>query len=348
MGEINRFSYNARMLNFALIGCGGIAHWHAQQLQKIDDCRVVALCDNVSSQTKTFKEKYFPEAKEFESYKEMLVQTAGDLDAVVLVTPHTLHYSQAKAALLAGLHVLTEKPMVTNVDHAYDLWRITKSTKKLLGITFQSPYTDTFAYLAQERDAKRLGNIQLISGQLSQGWLENTRGKWRQDPSLSGGGQMYDSGAHLLNAIMWLLNNPATEVACFYDKCDSPVDINGVAIARFQSGAYASIAIGGNCPQFATEIQIQTDRFRIVTDQYGGKLEMFGKDNKRIYPHVKQDDRPSAGTPHLNFVNAILGGEKLRAPVRYGVLLSALMDAMYQSADTRQIVQVQPVPDELS
>jgi len=149
---------------------------------------------------------------------------------------------------------------------------------------------------------------------------------------LSGGGQMYDSGAHLLNAMMWLMNDPVVEVACFYDNCDSPVDINGVAIAKFQNGAFASIAIGGNSPQFATEIQIQTDKMRIVTDQYGGKLEMYGQNGKRIYPHVpalaaNQGDRP-VGTPHLNFVNAMLGKEKLRAPVRYGVLLSALMDAM--------------------
>ena len=44
------------------------------------------------------------------------------LDAVVLVTPHTLHYPQAKAALERGIHVLVEKPMVTELEHAYDLW----------------------------------------------------------------------------------------------------------------------------------------------------------------------------------------------------------------------------------
>jgi predicted dehydrogenase len=333
------------MVKIALVGCGGMANWHATQLQKIEDAKVVALVDCVPAQTKLFKDKYFADAVEYESYERLLEKQDG-LDAVVLVTPHTLHYPQAKAALEKGLHVLTEKPMVTSSEHAYDLWKTVKRTGKLLGITFQSPYTREFGYLAGLRDSGEWGTVQLISGWLSQGWKTGTAGKWRQDPKLSGGGQMYDSGAHLLNAMMWLMNDPVVEVACFYDKSGTPVDINGVAIAKFQNGAMASIAIGGNCPAFRTEIQIQTDRMLIVTDQYGGKLEMKARD-KTVYPHIEDDDRPSAGTPHRNFVEAVLGREKLRAPVRYGVLLSALMDAMYESGDSGRPVKVPPVPKDI-
>jgi predicted dehydrogenase len=334
------------MIHLALVGCGGMANWHAQQLRKIEQANVVALVDCVPEHAAQFKEKYFPEAKEYESFEQMLKTPPAKLDAVVLVTPHTLHYPQAKAALEKGLHVLCEKPMVTSSEHAYDLWRTVKRTGKLLGITYQSPYTREFGYLAQARDAGRLGRVQLISGWLAQDWMKGTAKSWRQDPALSGGGQMYDSGAHLLNAIMWLMNDPVVEVACFYDRCGAPVDINGVAIAKFQNGAIASIAIGGNCPAFQTEIQIQTDRMLITTDQYGRKLEMKGNGGV-IYPHVPEDERPSAGTPHRNFIEAILGREELRAPVRYGVLLSALMDAMYESADSGKVVKVKPVPESI-
>src|SRR4051812_47381497 len=159
---------------------------------------------------------------------------------------------------------------------------------------------------------------------------------------------MYDSGAHLLNAFMWLMNDPVIEVACFYDKCNTPVDINGVAILRFQNGALGSIAIGGNCPApFSFGLQIQTDRVLIKTDQYGSVLEMNAADGKKIYPRIESDDRPAAGTPHLNFVESVLGREKLRAPVRYGVLLSAMMDALYESADKQAPVKVKPVPVDL-
>jgi predicted dehydrogenase len=336
------------MVHLALVGCGGMANWHAQQLQKVPDAKIVALVDTVAAHTKSFKEKYFPDAAEYTSYDAMLAQPPKKLDGVVLVTPHTLHYGQAKSAMEHGLHVLVEKPMVTSSEHAYDLWKTVKKTGKLLGITFQSPYTGEFGYLAAERDAGRLGKVQLISGWLSQNWANVTKGLWRQDPKLSGGGQMYDSGAHLLNAFMWLMNDPVVEVACFYDRCNTPVDINGVAILKFQNGALGSIAIGGNCPaNFQHGIQIQTDKLIIKTDQYGSFLEMTAGEGRRIYPKIDFDPRPAASTPHLNFVEAIGGREKLRAPVRYGVLLSAMMDAMYESADKHAPVKVKPVPTDL-
>jgi predicted dehydrogenase len=244
---------------------------------------------------------------------------------VVIVTPHTLHYSQAKLALQHGIHVLVEKPMVTNTLDAYDLWQTVQATGCLLGITFQSPYTANFGYLAAERDRGALGRVDTITGYISQGWLTGCANSWRQDPTLSGGGYMYDTGAHLLNAMMWLMNDPVVEVACFFDKHNSPVDITGVAIMKFQNGAIGSVTFAGNTPMFESDLRIFTDKLTIHTNAYGSKLEIFGKDRTPV--EVKVDAR-----------------EPLRAPARYGVLLSALMDAMYESGQTGKIVKVKPVP----
>ena len=143
------------------------------------------------------------------------------------------------------------------------------------------------------------------------------------------------------------MNDPVVEVHCMYDTLGSPVDINGVAMFRFQNGAMGTVSLAGNVPQFGSNIQIMSDQMLIITDQYGTKLEMKRGD-KTIYPHVEQEiHAPAAGTPHRNFLRAIQGKEPLRAPARYGVLLSALMDAMYTSAKKRQPVEVQPVPDEI-
>ena len=240
------------MIQLALVGCGNMAHWHAQQVQKIDRCKVVALVDPVADQTRQFKEKYFQNAAQYDSMENLLAIKPAKLDGVVLVTPHTLHFSQAKLALENDLHVLVEKPMVTSSQQAYELWKLVEKSGKKLGITFQSAYTNEFQYLARERDAGRLGKVQIISGWLSQNWMKWTKGSWRQDAKMSGGGQMYDSGAHLLKAFMWLMNEPVVEVACFYNKVNAPVDINGVAIVRFADGAIGSIAFGGNCPAFRT------------------------------------------------------------------------------------------------
>lgn len=336
------------MVRLALVGCGGYARIHAGNLKTLkDEAQVAALCDPMAERTARFKQEYFPEAAVYDSYERMLDDASLKLDGVVLVTPHTLHYPQCKAALERGLHVLVEKPMVTSVEHAYDLWRLTKKSGKLLGIAFQAPHTAEYGYLASLRDSGEWGKVQVVSGWVSQAWYSGTTGRWRQDPSLAGGGFMYDTGAHLLNAIMWLMNDPVVEVSCMIDTVGCPVDINGVATLRFQNGALGSVSLGGNVPQFATSIQIMTDRLLIQTDQYGHKLQV-SRWEKTVYPHVRQElDTPGAGTPQLNFIRAIQGKEPLRSPVRYGVLLSALMDAMYESAEKRKPVEVKPVPQDI-
>lgn len=333
-------------INFAIVGCGGMANWHAQSLQKIEGVRLVGLCDTTCQCTKTFKEKYFPEAHEYSDFHQMLAKPAERIDAVVLVTPHTLHYTEAKEALEAGLHVLCEKPMVTSSEQAYDLWRTVKKSGKKFAITYQAPYTVEYQAIKRMRESGQMGKVQLIQGWLAQGWLKATKGSWRQNPALSGGGQLYDSGAHILNGMMWIMNDPVVEVACFYDNAGSPVDINGVGAIKFQNGAFGSFAIGGNSPGWDNLISVQTDQMQIKTGSHGGTLEVV-RDGKKFYPNVDFDERPSAYTPHQNFVDAINGKAELQAGVRYGVLLSALMDALYESADTQKIVQVKPVPTDI-
>ncbi len=248
------------MFHFAIVGCGNMAHWHAQELGKIPDVKVVALVDPVPARTAEFRQKYFSDAAEFNSIESLLADGRVKVDAVNLVTPHAQHWPQARMALDHGLHVLTEKPMVTSVEHAYDLWRRVKATGKLLGITYQAPYSAEFGYLAELRDGGRMGKVQTISGWVAQNWLNGTANTWRQDPELAGGGMMFDTGAHLFNAVMWLMNEPVVEVGCFYDKCSSKVDINGVAIARSRAGRWPASASAAIAPRSARRFKFRPMR----------------------------------------------------------------------------------------
>jgi predicted dehydrogenase len=329
------------MFNFAVCGCGAMANWHAEELLKTGRVHIAAVVDPTPPNAEGFKKRHAPDAVIYEALQTLLDKPPAHLDAVVIVTPHTLHYSQARMVLEQGINVLLEKPMVTSVPDAYDLWHTVNRSNKLLGITYQSPYTHNFTYLAAQRDAGEWGRVEAITGYVSQAWLERTTGTWRQDPALSGGGFMYDTGAHLLNAIMWLMNDPVVEVACFFDKLNSPVDITGTAMLKFENGAIGTVTFAGNTPGFDSEVKIFTDRLTVQTNAFGGTLRLVGKDNAVIDARLNTD---ASHTPHANFVAALEGREPLRAPVRYGVLLSALMDAMYESGQSGSVVKVKPVP----
>lgn len=334
------------MLKLAIVGCGGMAGGHARTLAAMPDVELAAFCDIVPERAEAFCAQYAKDAAVFDSFDAMLAKHGKSLDGIVLVTPHTLHFPHATAALEAGIHVLVEKPMVTSSEHAYALWRTVNKSGKKLAIAFQAPYTAEYQCIARLRDSGELGKVQLIQGWLAQGWRTNTANSWRQDPSLSGGGQMYDSGAHVLNGIMWIMNEPVVEVSCMYDKVGTPVDINGVVMMKFASGAMGTVCIGGNSPGWDVDLRIQSDKMYLRTGPHGGWLE-GARQGKKFYPPVEVDDAPGAFTPHRNFVDAVLGKAELVSPVRYGALLSALMDAMYESAERKAPVAVKPVPERL-
>ncbi len=331
------------MFNFAFIGCGMMAHWHAQELLRSGHVRMVAAVDPVPGSAAAFVAKYAPEAAVYPTLEAMLAAPPAKLDGVAICTPHTLHAAIALTALNAGLHVVVDKPMVTSVADAYALWDAVKRSGKLLGITFQAPYTFNFGYLARARDAGELGAIRAANGWVSQNWLNSCRGTWRQDPALSGGGFIYDTGAHLLNSLLWLTNDPVIEVAAVLDNRGSPVDVNGAVTMRFRNGAVASVTFAGDTPAFESRLTLFTDRYTITTDGWGHSLSMLKREREPFHPNVPFAE--GRGTPHANFVDALLGREPLAVPVRYGVLLSALMDAIYASAATGTAVKVEPVPD---
>jgi len=276
----------------------------------------------------------------YDSLDAMLKYPPEGLRGVLIVTPHTLHYEQCVACLEHGYDVLVEKPMVTNSADARELKKKIESTGRHFQIAFQAPFTQEFAYIRQQIQAGALGELQTVSAFVCQGWKKNCAGTWRHDPKQSGGGQMYDTGAHLLNAIAWLVDRPILEVFCVNDHKGMQVDINAVMTIRWEGGVLGSACISGNTPGWQEGILICGDKGRIGTAIHGGRLEQWNEKGIVKYPQVSQ----SHYTPVANFVDCLLGNAEPRSPVRYGILHSWLMDALYASAKQGKPVKLTEPP----
>src|SRR5260370_35586978 len=116
------------------------------------------------------------------------------------------------------VHVVMWNQLGTVSDQAHRLSAEVAKTGKILVIGYNPPCTPEFKYLRSLLRNKELGRLETISGWLSQNWKRGTTGSWRQDPALSGGGQMYDSGAHLFNSLVWLVEQPVGVVVAFVDN----------------------------------------------------------------------------------------------------------------------------------
>jgi predicted dehydrogenase len=322
-------------VRIVFLGCGGMMGAHATRLKNHPDVDIVGLCDVSEDLVQRFAAKHLEGTPQKPQHftDPAAMYAALKPDAVLISTPHTQHYDQAVQALAAGCHVFMEKPMVTSLDQAYALASVVKQSGKIFVIGYNTPCSPEFIYLRNLIRDKTLGKLEMVTGFISQDWLRATTGMWRQEPALSGGGQAYDSGAHLFNSLCWSVESDVDEVFAFVDNHGAQVDINSVSSIKFTNGVFANITISGNCPGGGSFMAFIFDGGRVEIDGWGaGWINVWKGSEKVKYPLITSD--LGAPSPDHNFIDAILGRAEPRTSVYNGIIQSQLMDAIYESQRT--------------
>ena len=108
-----------------------------------------------------------------------------------------------------------------------------------------------------------------VSAIQTQGSYRGTKGSWRQDPTLSGGGQLWDSGSHLMDIIYWISGLKPVEVFSYANQFDTRVDIPDSLSIKYRNGALASVAIVRHANAFHEEITMGCDKGAILIGRGG-------------------------------------------------------------------------------
>lgn len=324
-------------IQLGFIGCGGNATAHIGRALEMPEVQVAALCDTSQASLARVLERYpaLAGVPTYTDYHQLLGQ-AG-LDAVEISTPHTLHFEQIMAALGKGLHVLTEKPMVCSVEHAHTVIAEAEARGKILMIAYQRHLAPQFRYIRNQILAGELGEIQFISALQDQNWLRLTVGSWRQQLALSGGGQLNDSGSHLLDILLWMTGLEVEEVQAFQQNFESEVDINSALSLRFRNGALGNISVVGNSPANGMWEDLTI---------WGSKAVIYLRNGEITYRTALSNDShsptnlPGGTTPDRNFVDAILGRDTVQVPPVCGLRVIELTEAAWESARTGRPAKV--------
>jgi predicted dehydrogenase len=319
----------AEQVRIGFIGCGDMARFHMKTFfTSVPEAQIVALCDPSDEQIKRCVEA-FPSLKGlpvFKDYREMLEKVV--MDAVTIITPHTQHFQQAMDALDKGLHVLIEKPMVCSTEHAKILVDRFKETGKVGLVAYQRHYAPQFRYIKQSIESGKVGEVQFVSALQCQGWYKGTKGTWRQEPELSGGGQLNDSGSHLVDIILWTTGLMAQTVTAFTENFDSKVDINSALSIKFRNGALGNISIVGNAPAWHEDISFWCSEGMFL--YRNGHLQFVDASGKRH--DLTEKDMPAGSSPGRNFVDAILKGVPVESPPECGLRVIEMTEAAWKSA----------------
>ena len=327
-----------KKIRIAFIGCGGNARGHGRQVAAQPDAEIVALTDVSKDAIAAFRKdaKLGPDVPDFADYKDMIA--AVKLDAVLISTPHTLHFDQIMDSLDAGCHVHIEKPMVCSVEDANKVIAKVKETGKHLMISYQRHFQPAYKFCREVVQGGKLGKVNFVTAHQCQNWYRNTQGKWRQVMSLSGGGQLNDSGSHLIDILLWILEASPKEVFAMMEYYEAEVDILSALTIRFDNGALCNIsvvghAVGGMHEDFTIWMEDGTVFVRdgkIYIEKQGEKMR-----------EVKADELPEAGNKDRAFLDLIQGKAGNKVDVSNGLRVIQLSEAAWKSAETGKSVSVE-------
>lgn len=336
------------------LGAVGAGWWatsnHFPIFSARDDVELVGVC-GIGPTLGAVRDR-FGFAAATEDFDELL---AMGLDALVITTPHDLHYDQAARALDAGLHVMVEKPVTLTADTAWDL----ADRAERAGAHFLVPYGWNYTPFTIEAkrllDAGHLGEIQHVVCNMASptrglfaGDPDDIRALWDSetggpDPSTwqcpaRGGGYAHGQVSHSSALLFWLSGLRAATVSAKVSRAGAAVDMFNAAVITFDNHALGSLSGAATLPDgnpyqvdiklFGTEgvLLLDTERERVSLHRYDGT----GWD---------LDIEPGAGAyeciaPPNRFVDLITGAStENNSDARVAARSVELIEAMLSSAE---------------
>jgi predicted dehydrogenase len=311
-----------------------MARYHIRQMLKMQSTtRIVALCEPSEAMAleaaKVFVDAGLLPPPNQPDWQTLIAEYGAELDAVFIITPHALHHDQTMACLEAGVDVLLEKPMVMTAAEAHSLIEARDRTGRLLVVAFQGSLSPQVRLASRLLRANEFGRILGISGLVWQNWGPNTVNTWRQEPALSGGGFLFDTGAHLLNTVADLAGEDFSEVAAWFVHNGRPVETLAVAMGRLASGGLVTLhACGEAIPSCASEIRVFCEKAILHTGIWGDSLSVQYTGDQ---PPAPIPVPPSLGVWE-QFLLVRSGRIPNPSPPEVGLRMAKLWDAIRASA----------------
>ena len=222
----------------ALVGYGGMGHWHFEGICKTDRVKFVGVYDIDPKRMELAKSEGFE--KLYDSYEAMLADAS--LDIIVVATPNNFHKTLVCQALEAGKAVVCEKPVAMSSGELQDMMDTAKRTGSLFTIHQNRRADADYLAMREQAESGLLGKVFEIESRVtgSRGIPEG----WRQY-AVAGGGMVLDWGVHLIDQLMMMNPTPVTSVFCdmyhvAYQECDDGFKLQ----LKFEDGVMATIEVG--------------------------------------------------------------------------------------------------------
>lgn len=239
-----------------------------------------------------------------------LEDALGDpaVDAVYIATPVSLHAPQAIAALEAGKHVISEKPMALHYRQACEMAATARRSGKLFGVAY---YRRLYPKLRRAQELIAAGAIgrPVLAFATAHDWFNNEDGRraWLVDPAMAGGGPLYDTACHRIDVFNLLFGRPVAVAAQLSNVVHHvAVEDSASVLIDYECGARGIVDVRRHS-------HISRDEFRIIgTD---GEMNLTPLNGPALVYANGAEQLPPHSNLHYplveNFVSAVLDGTPL-------------------------------------
>jgi predicted dehydrogenase len=344
-----------KSVRLGIIGLGNMGVGHAENIVsgKVSRCELTAVCGPTPE-----KLARFPNAKGFTRSEELI--HSGDVDAVLIATPHYSHTTIGIDALQHGLHVLVEKPISVQKADCERLIAAHQDPKQVFAVVFNQRPDPYYRKVRELIHGGELGPIRRINWIITN-WFRTDAyyklGSWRATWAGEGGGVLLNQCLHNLDLFQWLFGMP-NRVRCFcaFGRYhDIEVEDDATAYFEYANGATAVFltstgeAPGTNRLEVAAEngkLVLENDSL-VFTENEMPMTEFSRTAAKAFAAPATQESKftfPDHGGQHVavlqNFVDAILDGTPLLAPAGEGIRSVELVNAILLSSALNQTVEL--------
>jgi predicted dehydrogenase len=224
-------------MNIGIVGFGLIGQQRANDIKRMKEHRVAAVCD-VNTDLVTKKQKEF--GYEIESNWEKLV-SRNDIQVVIVAVPHYLASEIAAAALYCGKHVLCEKPMGRNPAESTRIIEAARRNKVLIEPGFNYRFYPGVLKLRQLIEDNAIGKVTHVRFVLGHGGRPGMENEWKTSKELCGGGALLDPGIHAIDLFRFLFGEIVEGTVFFKNSFwDIDVEDNAFVFLKTQSGQIIS------------------------------------------------------------------------------------------------------------
>lgn len=188
------------MINVGLVGFGFAGKvFHAPVIRAVDGLRLTTIVQRSGARDARSADVDF-----VRSVDDLLTRV---IDLVVIATPNTSHHPIAKQCLLAGRHVVIDKPFAPTLPEAEELVQLAKEKGRILSVYQNRRYVGDFVTLQRLLSEGALGRIVVYESHFDRFRSEQKPGAWRERPE-PGAGVWFDIGPHLLDQAFVLFGIP--------------------------------------------------------------------------------------------------------------------------------------------